>query len=300
MKWHSLFTLFLPGIFFFNCNTRKKEKEDSVAVKTGKKHLPPKKEKKIIERKKPSAPIAYKMVSGKKWIDKHTGDSSLLYLVASINRTDPDHLLNRNILLPNDNSADIAYYLPFPLNVSAIKDIDKIIFFSYPTQAFGAYENGMLVYTGATNMGRKDNPTPTGLFFTNWKARETTSTFNDEWNLRWNFNVENKLGIGWHQYEMPGYPASHSCMRLQEQDARYLYSWADQWVMNKDTVTLKGTPVVIFGKYNFDATKPWLQLIKHPHALDISEEKIEKELAPYRETILAEQEKKLAVNTALD
>jgi hypothetical protein len=23
--------------------------------------------------------------------------------------------------------------------------------------------------------------TPTGLFFTNWKAEETTSTFDDEW-----------------------------------------------------------------------------------------------------------------------
>jgi hypothetical protein len=30
------------------------------------------------------------------------------------------------------------------------------------------------------------------------KAEETTSF--DEWDLRWNFNIENKLGVGWHQY----------------------------------------------------------------------------------------------------
>jgi hypothetical protein len=30
-----------------------------------------------------------------------------------------------------------------------------------------------------------------GFSFTNWKAEETTSTFDDEWDLRWNFNIEN-------------------------------------------------------------------------------------------------------------
>jgi hypothetical protein len=31
-----------------------------------------------------------------------------------------------------------------------------------------------------TNMGSEKHKTPTGLFFTNWKAEETTSTFDDE------------------------------------------------------------------------------------------------------------------------
>jgi hypothetical protein len=29
-------------------------------------------------------------------------------------------------------------------------------------------------------MGSEKHKTPTGLFFTNWKAEETTSTFDDE------------------------------------------------------------------------------------------------------------------------
>jgi hypothetical protein len=33
------------------------------------------------------------------------------------------------------------------------------------------------------------------------ESRETTS-FDDEWDLRWNFNIENKLGVGWHQYSL--------------------------------------------------------------------------------------------------
>ena len=135
--------------------------------------------------------------------------------------------------------------------------------------------------------------TPTGLFFTNWKAEKTTSTFNDEWDLKWNFNIANKLGVGWHQYELPGYPASHSCLRLQERDAKFLYDWADQWVLaDEQTVKIKGTPTIVFGSYDFDGTKPWYQLVANPKALDISVADIEQEVKPLLTKIMAEQEKR--------
>ncbi len=88
----------------------------------------------------------------------------------------------------------LVYYMPFPLDVPFLKDVRKIIFFSYPSQSFGAYEYGNLVYAGPTNMGRKKDPTPEGFYHANWKAEKTTSTFDDEWELKWNFNVENKEG----------------------------------------------------------------------------------------------------------
>ena len=84
------------------------------------------------------------------------------------------------------------------------------------------------------------------MYFTNWKAEQTTSTFNDEWDLKWNFNIENKEGIGFHQYALPGYPASHSCLRLKEADAKYLYTFADQWELKgTDDIKAKGTPVIV-------------------------------------------------------
>ena len=181
----------------------------------------------------------------------------------------------------------------FPLAFHIFKDIKKIIFFSYPTQSFGAYEWGELAYTGQTNMGRKTDPTPTGVYYTNWKAEKTTSTFNDEWDLRWNFNIENKLGIGFHQYELPGYPASHSCLRLTEKDALYLYNWADQWILaGKDSIKAKGTPVIVFGSYDFKAAKPWLQLVKDPHALDITVANIQQQASPFLQEIINEQKKR--------
>jgi hypothetical protein len=248
--------------------------------------------KKAPVRKQPKS-ISFHIENTKQWLIKDM-DSSQLRIVLAVNRTDKGNITKMDsIIVPEDMTGDIEFYLPFPLEVPYLETIDKIIFFSYPTQTFATYENGILIYTGPTNMGRKKDPTPTGLFYTNWKAEKTTSTFNDEWDLRWNFNIANKAGVGWHQYELPGYPASHSCLRLEEKDAKYLYTWADQWILQDDqTVLLKGTPVIVFGKYDFDLPKPWLQLIHNPKALDISAAEIKATTKPYLNGILSEQKKR--------
>jgi hypothetical protein len=251
-----------------------------------------------IARQKPKKAIRYHFEKTKDWLAANT-DNGEIRTAQALNRTDKDNLLKMDsIIVASDMSGDIAYYLPFPLQVSALGNVRKIIFFSYATQTFGAYEYGELMRTGPTNMGRKSDQTPTGLFFTNWKAEKTTSTFNDEWDLRWNFNIANKLGVGWHQYELPGYPASHSCLRLQERDARYLYDWADQWVLkDKENVLVKGTPVIIFGSYDFKAPKPWYQLVRKPKALDLSAAEIKKQTTPFLPTILTEQKNRDSYET---
>ncbi|TRX36711.1 L,D-transpeptidase [Flavobacterium restrictum] len=243
-------------------------------------------------RKAPKA-VSYTFQNPKKWL-KTNQSTANLEIALAVNRTDKAFFVKMDsVIIPTDMTGDMAFYLPFPMQVPYLEQVEKIIFFSYPTQTFAAYENGILVYTGPTNMGRKKDPTPTGLFFTNWKAEETTSTFDDEWKLLWNFNIENKKGIGFHQYDLPGYPASHSCLRLHEKDAKSLYEWADQWVLiNDENVKFKGTPVIVFGSYDFDAPKPWLQLVQNPKALTITTTEIEKITSPYLQTILMEQEKK--------
>ncbi|MFL9830772.1 L,D-transpeptidase [Flavobacterium sp. ST-87] len=245
-------------------------------------------------RHEPTEKVTYQMVNTKEWLAKNKTDEAYLKLVYAANRTDAANLKKMDsVIVPKDKSGDIEFYLPFPLEVKALQDIHKIILFSYPTQTFVAYDKGRLVYTGPTNMGREKDPTPTGLFFTNWKAEETTSTFNDEWILKWNFNIENKLGVGFHQYTLPGYPASHSCLRLQEKDARYLYDWADEWVLeDNETVKVKGTPVIVFGSYDFKAPKPWLKLLDDPKALNISEEEIARVVKPFKDSIMIEQKKR--------
>lgn len=255
--------------------------------------------KEIEIRKKP-ATISYHIENRKDWLKANTVADTQLDILVAVNRTDKANFAKMDsILVPSDLKGKIEHYLPFPLTVPYLRAIDKVIFFSYPSQTFAAYEKGQLVYTGPTNMGRKKDPTPTGLFYTNWKAEKTVSTFNDEWDLKWNFNIENKKGVGFHEYALPGYPASHSCLRLQEKDARYLYDWADQWVLaDKENVKVKGTPVIVFGTYDFDGKKPWLQLAKDPKALEISPEEIEKETKPFLDNILTEQKNREAYQSS--
>lgn len=248
--------------------------------------------KKTIVRKEPKS-FSFHFEHTKQWLTENPGNKQL-QIVLAVNRMDKAHLTKKDsIIVPGDLTGDIEFYLPFPFEVPYLIPIKKIVFFSYPTQTFAAYENGELIYTGPTNMGRKRAQTPTGLFFTNWKAERTTSTFNDEWDLRWNFNIANKAGVGWHQYDLPGYPASHSCLRLLEKDAKYLYKWADQWILKDDqNILVKGTPVIVFGKYDFAAPKPWFQLTNNPKALNISSAEIEKITKPYLDNILTEQKKR--------
>lgn len=258
-----------------------------------KKNNPETKEKKEEKQEAPALVINYHFEKKAIWNKKDTFEGNAhKNILAAINRVDLANLKRLDsILVPDKYIDSVSLYMPFPAYSDALKEVKKIIIFSYPTQAFAAYEYGKLVISGPTNMGKKASKTPTGLFFCNWKSKEIRSTVDNEWILKWNFNVSNLGGVGFHEYALPGYPASHSCMRLWSEQAQFLYTWAEQWKLNnEDKLVAKGTPVIVYGEYPFGKPRPWFVLAQNGQALAINEQAMQDIVKPYLESIIKEQQ----------
>jgi hypothetical protein len=100
--------------------------------------------------------------------------------------------------------------------------------------------------------------------------------------LPWYFNLDSQRGIAFHQYDLPGYPASHGCVRLLDEDAAWIYDWADQWTLSGDRsrVEADGTPVIVFGKYDYGKEAPWKHLATDYRAASLAESELKEALAP--------------------
>ena len=185
-------------------------------------------------------------------------------LLEKLNRRDREHLLRLEpvvpgLVAPATWSDDELVFSPLPQAWTAAELLPKAIVVDQVMQVFGAYENGRLVRWGPVSSGRRDTPTPEGSFSLPWRARSRRSTDNAAWLLEWYFNFVNERGVSFHQFELPGYAASHACVRLLERDAKWLYKWGDEWTLD-DTrrhVTATGTPVLIAGAPRYDGMPPW-------------------------------------------
>jgi hypothetical protein len=210
--------------------------------------------------------------------------SERFLLALKVNRRDSLHVKNGDSLMVPDSNATLLDLAPFPRHVPSTNDEGKLILVSRRVQAFAAYAHGRLTRWGPTSTGRESLQTPEGLYHTNWKDAERTSTFNEEWLLKWYVNLDSFLGISFHLFELPGYPASHSCIRLMEDDAIWLYGWADQWTLDPQDhrkVLKPGTPVVIFGQYAYGKKAPWRKLAADSSATNVPLAEIEIALRDY-------------------
>lgn len=214
------------------------------------------------------------------------------YKILAINRLDTKNKWRADTLaVPEKLDLDFIKFSPFPSRLAVLKNVHKMVIFSYPIQAFAYYENGDLKRWGPTSLGKKSSPTKTGLTYTNWKKKEAISTVDSDWKLPFNVNIYNHLGIGWHQYDLPGYPASHSCLRLLEDDAKFLYEIADTWKLsnNGQKIEVYGTPVLVYGDFDWNGQKPWYQLIADSNATSVDAEMLEQLIKPELPDILEKQ-----------
>ena len=107
------------------------------------------------------------------------------------------------------------------------------IIVSLTKQRVYVYRNDIQIGVSTCSTGKKDHETPTGVFTILEKEKEHYSNLYDDASmpmmqrLTWD-------GIALHAGKLPGYPASHGCVRLPKAFAEKLYA-----------VTQTGMPVII-------------------------------------------------------
>ena len=112
---------------------------------------------------------------------------------------------------------------------------------SIPEQRVHVYRNGIRIGVSTCSTGREGHETPTGVFTVLQKdADHRSATYNNA--PMPNMNRLTWDGVALHAGNLPGYPASHGCIRLPLDFSAALFE-----------VTHIGTPVIISGA----RTDPW-------------------------------------------
>ncbi len=184
-------------------------------------------------------------------------------IILLLNRIEKNRLKpGSQLIIPDTLFNEFLKYAPFPEHLNDLDSIPKALLIAQRIQAFGLYENGRLIRWGPVSSGKQSTPTPNGLNYANFKSKRKISTVDPDWIMPYYFNFMNYYGVGVHQYLLPGYPASHACVRLDMDDAMFIYDWAVPWKLDSRGRYLvkNGTPFMVFGDYDFNREVPWLDL----------------------------------------
>lgn len=94
---------------------------------------------------------------------------------------------------------------------------------SLSDQMVYAYSGGELVGVSTISSGKETTPTPTGIFPILEKKRHHRSIKYDNAPMPWMQRLD-QYGIALHGGHLPGYPASHGCVRLPHAFASKLFA----------------------------------------------------------------------------
>lgn len=124
------------------------------------------------------------------------------------------------------------------------------IIVSIPEQRVHVYRNGIRIAVSTCSTGKPGHETPTGVFTILQKDKHhRSSTYNNA--PMPNMNRLTWRGIALHAGKLPGYPASHGCVRLPLEFSEKLF-----------TLTHIGTPVILAGAHTdpYELTHPGMVL----------------------------------------
>ena len=184
-------------------------------------------------------------------------------VIARFNRLDKDHLFaGQKIKVPVDLE-QAAGYSPLPAFFEEAKNEEKFILVDLEEQWFGAYEFGNLVFGGPISSAApkcldkrkfwRTCKTPTGDFKILAVDRDHySSIYKDPTGKPVPMPYammfyQSSRGIAYwlHGGALPGYRASHGCIRLWKEDAQKLCEWFNpDCSQNKKIEWLKNAPKV--------------------------------------------------------
>ncbi|CAN5704289.1 hypothetical protein BH11ARM2_BH11ARM2_06940 [soil metagenome] len=115
---------------------------------------------------------------------------------------------------------------------------EKRVVIDKSRQELRAMQGGLMVLRSHVSTGRAGKATPNGDFHAGpYKAKMHRSTIYNAAEMPFSVQIEGNIFV--HGYpSVPGYPASHGCIRLPIERAQFFYHWVQ-----------KGTPVKIEGRW---------------------------------------------------
>lgn len=193
-------------------------------------------------------------------------DTWLNYRVLTLlNRKDIQFVrLGDSLVVPDSIMKDLRAYSVFPQYYAAADTIPKLVLISNVWQSYACYQYGELVRFAAANTGSERKPTLPGRYAVNWKQIKRLSSLDSTWVLPFTVNFHQYAGNAFHQFEMPGRPVSHSCVRQFLPDAEWLYKWVKPAKLdtNRRPIPFTGTPVIIVDYFDYSRRRGgnWLEL----------------------------------------
>ncbi|NTV13736.1 MAG: L,D-transpeptidase [Desulfobulbaceae bacterium] len=152
--------------------------------------------------------------------------------VLRFNRLDRRHFgSGLSLKVPRDLTT-LAGFSPLPREYPAAAEDEKFILIDLGEQYLGAYEHGQLRLALPIASGSSDNPTPAGDFrITAFDREHQSSLYQIEkteipypmhYALRF---YTNPVGVAYwlHGRDVPGFPASHGCIGLYDEEMQLRY-----------------------------------------------------------------------------
>jgi hypothetical protein len=162
-------------------------------------------------------------------LSKLFGRPDRVEFVARINGLEPRRLIPGHTYYVPRDWALLETFTPFPAMVDSLATVSHAAFIDLSEQFLGAYERGTLVQFCPVATGTPDHPTRTGTYTVRWRDADHVSNlyFDDEGNglpMHWGVNIGGATWI--HEGNLRHRPASHGCIRMRHDDAKWFFQWA--------------------------------------------------------------------------